>query len=49
MVTRAAAAALEMGHELVFIVADAGDWPQYLYRRIGFEPAGRTWALHRGG
>lgn len=49
MVTRAAAAALEMGHELVFIVADAGDWPRHLYRRIGFEPAGLTWALHRGG
>ena len=36
MVTKAAATALEMGHELVFIVADADDWPQHLYRRIGF-------------
>lgn len=49
MVTRAASAARELGHELVFIVADADDWPQHLYRAIGFQPVGRTWALHRGG
>lgn len=29
-------------HELVFLVADAGDWPQELYRKLGFEPVGRT-------
>jgi GNAT superfamily N-acetyltransferase len=49
LVTRAARLAQEAGHELVFILADADDWPQHLYRRIGFEPVGRTWALHRGG
>jgi ribosomal protein S18 acetylase RimI-like enzyme len=49
LVTRAARLASEADHELVFIVADADDWPQHLYRRIGFEPVGRTWALHRGG
>jgi GNAT superfamily N-acetyltransferase len=47
IVTRAAALAREAGHELVFIIADADDWPQHLYRKVGFEPVGRTWALHR--
>ena len=37
------------GHEFVFIVADADDWPQRLYRKVGFEPIGLSWALHRGG
>lgn len=49
LVTKAVEIARATGHELVFIVADADDWPQRLYRRIGFEPIGRTWALHRGG
>jgi len=49
MVTRAAELARAAAHGLVFIVADADDWPQHLYRAIGFEPIGRTWALHRGG
>jgi ribosomal protein S18 acetylase RimI-like enzyme len=49
LVTKAAEVARAAGHELVFIVADADDWPQRLYRRIGFEPIGRRWALHRGG
>jgi GNAT superfamily N-acetyltransferase len=49
LVTRAAEVARADGHELVFIIADADDWPQRLYRRLGFDPIGRTWALHRGG
>jgi predicted GNAT family acetyltransferase len=49
LVTKATEVARASGHELVFIVADADDWPQHLYRRIGFAPIGRTWALHRGG
>jgi ribosomal protein S18 acetylase RimI-like enzyme len=49
LVTRAAAVSREAPHELVFIVADADDWPQHLYRRIGFEAIGRTWVFHRGG
>ena len=24
-------------------VTDAGDWPQYLYRRLGFDHFDRTW------
>lgn len=39
-VIAAAAAALARGHDLVFIVADAGDWPRHFYRRLGFEPIG---------
>ena len=46
-VTRAVALALEGGHEPTFIVADDNDWPKHLYRRIGFEPVGRTWLFHR--
>jgi GNAT superfamily N-acetyltransferase len=49
LVTKATEVAREAGHELVFIVADEDDWPRHLYGRIGFEPIGRTWALHRGG
>jgi ribosomal protein S18 acetylase RimI-like enzyme len=32
------------GHDFVFIVADADDWPQELYRKLGFEGVG---LLHR--
>lgn len=47
LVTRAVLLAREGGHELTFITADDNDWPKQLYRRIGFEPAGRTWLFHR--
>jgi GNAT superfamily N-acetyltransferase len=40
-------AALDAGHELVFVVADDGDWPKHLYRRLGFEPVGRALNLVR--
>lgn len=49
LVTRAAADARAAGHELNFIVADDNDWPKQLYRKIGFEPLGRTWLLHLPG
>jgi len=29
------------GNEITFLVADADDWPQLLYERLGFEIAGR--------
>ncbi len=35
------------GHDLVFLVADAGDWPYQLYARLGFEEIGRTWELSK--
>jgi GNAT superfamily N-acetyltransferase len=33
----AIAAALQRGDELIMIMADADDWPQRLYERLGFE------------
>jgi ribosomal protein S18 acetylase RimI-like enzyme len=42
-------AAIAMDHELVFIVADADDWPQRLYARLGFDPVGRAWNFVRPG
>lgn len=48
LVTHGTRLAVEMGHELVFIVADLNGWPKQLYAKVGFEPTGRTWACHRG-
>jgi ribosomal protein S18 acetylase RimI-like enzyme len=31
------------GHDFVFLVADARDWPKELYRRLGFEPVGEKY------
>lgn len=33
--------AVAEGHDLVFLVADDDDWPQELYRKLGFEAIGR--------
>ncbi|HZP90570.1 MAG TPA: GNAT family N-acetyltransferase [Actinomycetota bacterium] len=38
IVLRAAAEARASGCDLVFLVADARDWPRLLYARLGFEP-----------
>jgi GNAT superfamily N-acetyltransferase len=46
-VTLALDAAIEMGHELVFIVADEDDWPKELYARLGFDPVGHAWGFTR--
>lgn len=42
LATAVVVAALEAArdHDFVFLVADAADWPQEWYRRLGFEPAG---------
>jgi GNAT superfamily N-acetyltransferase len=40
-------AALGAGHELVFIIADADDWPRELYAKLGFDPVGCPWAFTR--
>jgi GNAT superfamily N-acetyltransferase len=42
-------AALAAGHELIFIVADDGDWPKDLYARLGFTAVGRPWCFTRPG
>jgi ribosomal protein S18 acetylase RimI-like enzyme len=39
-VLAAADAARATGHDLVFLVADAADWPIELYRRLGFDEIG---------
>jgi ribosomal protein S18 acetylase RimI-like enzyme len=44
LVTHAVGEAHAGGAQLVFLVADANDWPQRLYRSIGFRDAG---LLHR--
>ncbi|HEX2050598.1 MAG TPA: GNAT family N-acetyltransferase [Actinomycetota bacterium] len=46
-VSLAVDAAVAMGHDLVFLVADADDWPKGLYARLGFEPIGVTWTFLR--
>lgn len=39
--------ALDEGCGVVAIVADADDWPQHLYARVGFRPVGRASILHK--
>jgi predicted GNAT family acetyltransferase len=45
VVVKALAEARAMGHELVFLVADARDWPKEMYRRLGFDPIGEKYAF----
>jgi GNAT superfamily N-acetyltransferase len=40
VVSAAVAAAGEWGAELITVPADADDWPQLLYAKLGFEPIG---------
>ena len=42
-VSTAADAAAAEGCEAVFIVTDSADWPQELYRRLGFDEIGATY------
>ncbi len=43
VVRGAIAAAHAAGADLVWIVADADDWPQQLYAKLGFEAIGGSW------
>jgi ribosomal protein S18 acetylase RimI-like enzyme len=45
VVMRALEEARAAGHEFVFLVADARDWPKELYRRLGFEGIGERYAF----
>jgi ribosomal protein S18 acetylase RimI-like enzyme len=45
VVSRAGQEARAEGADLVLIEADLGDWPQHLYRRLGFDEIGRSWAF----
>jgi ribosomal protein S18 acetylase RimI-like enzyme len=47
LVTHAVSLARADGHELVFIVADADDWPKQLYEKVGFDAVGLLWEFHR--
>ena len=42
VVLRAVHEAKAAGATLVFLFADQDDWPQHLYRRMGFDPMGRS-------
>jgi spore maturation protein CgeE len=41
LVLRALDEAHQSGCDLVFLVSDEDDWPQALYRRLGFDDLGR--------
>ena len=45
VVTTAVRAALDRGATLVFLVADADDWPQEFYARLGFVPVATNTVL----
>lgn len=47
LVTHAAAVAHAGDHVLRFIVADDDGWPKLLYGKVGFDPIGLTWSLHK--
>jgi ribosomal protein S18 acetylase RimI-like enzyme len=47
VVTTALAESKAGGHELTFLQADAAEWPQELYRKLGFEEVGRVWDFTR--
>jgi GNAT superfamily N-acetyltransferase len=46
LVTRAVRGALDEGCSVVAIVADANDWPQHLYAKLGFRPVSYRWIFH---
>jgi ribosomal protein S18 acetylase RimI-like enzyme len=47
VIMRALEEARAMGHEFVFLIADARDWPKELYRRLGFDGVGERYAYLR--
>jgi ribosomal protein S18 acetylase RimI-like enzyme len=47
VVIRALEEARAMGHEFIFLAADARDWPKELYRRLGFDGVGERYAYLR--
>jgi GNAT superfamily N-acetyltransferase len=42
-VSRALEEAQHVGHNLIFLIADRGDWPRKLYEKLGFDEVGRIW------
>jgi GNAT superfamily N-acetyltransferase len=47
VVLRALAEARATGHDLVFLVAFADDWPKELYAKLGFDPIGLFYSFLR--
>ena len=47
VVLHAVTAARAAGCDLVFLEADADDWPRELYGRLGFRPIGQIYAFVR--
>jgi GNAT superfamily N-acetyltransferase len=47
VVLRAVEEARGSGAELVFLHADANDWPKHLYAKLGFDPIGHVWSFVR--
>jgi ribosomal protein S18 acetylase RimI-like enzyme len=47
VVARAVQEAQQAGASWIFLVADADDWPQELYRKLGFDAAGRYYKFSR--
>jgi ribosomal protein S18 acetylase RimI-like enzyme len=45
VVTKALEEARAMGHDFIFLVADARDWPKEMYRRLGFDGIGEKYAF----
>ncbi|MGH2701716.1 MAG: GNAT family N-acetyltransferase [Actinomycetota bacterium] len=43
VVKAAVGTALAEGHDFVFLIADADDWPKDMYARLGFQPVGICW------
>lgn len=48
-VVAAARAARDGGHDPVFLVADADDWPRHFYAKLGFVTLTRTWVVQCEG
>jgi predicted GNAT family acetyltransferase len=44
VVVKALEEARAMGHEFIFLVADARDWPKEMYHRLGFDGIGEKYA-----
>jgi GNAT superfamily N-acetyltransferase len=48
-VARALATSRSAGNDLTFLLANRGDWPQELYRKLGFDEVGQVWDFVRPG
>ena len=47
IVSRALAASHEAANDITFLLAMRDDWPQELYRKLGFDEVGRLWSFVR--